>query len=134
MSDKIEVQLKFPIFEMLIAVAGAGKSTFARTAKKHIEVMTGTECVICSSDAIRGELWGDESDQRDRDQKDRQDRVSKVFIEVPVVLYESSYRGAYEERRDYDQSSTDNIEYEAFRDQEHQKSYKYRHQAFCKFG
>ena len=48
-----------PEFVMLVGVAGAGKSTFARYLSKlrHYE--------ICSSDAIRGELWGDESDQRE---------------------------------------------------------------------
>lgn len=48
-----------PEFVMLVGVAGAGKSTFARYLSKlrHYE--------ICSSDAIRGKLWGDESDQRE---------------------------------------------------------------------
>lgn len=48
-----------PEFVMLVGVAGAGKSTFARALSKlrHYE--------ICSSDAIRGELWGNESDQRE---------------------------------------------------------------------
>lgn len=48
-----------PQFIMLVGVAGAGKSTFARNLSelRHYE--------ICSSDAIRGELWGDESDQRE---------------------------------------------------------------------
>lgn len=54
-----------PVFEMLVGVAGAGKSTFARKEVKFIEELTHAECVICSSDAIRGELWGNESDQRE---------------------------------------------------------------------
>ena len=48
-----------PEFILLCGIAGAGKSTFAR----NLADLRGYE--ICSSDAIRGELWGDESDQRE---------------------------------------------------------------------
>lgn len=48
-----------PNFIMLVGVAGAGKSTFARSLAKL------RDYEICSSDAIRGELWGNESDQRE---------------------------------------------------------------------
>jgi len=56
---------KTPIFEMLVGVAGSGKSTYALARKAELEDITGLKCEIVSSDAIRGELWGDESDQRD---------------------------------------------------------------------
>lgn len=54
-----------PIFEMLIGVAGAGKSTYALNRKQEYNDIIGEACEIVSSDAIRGELWGDESDQRE---------------------------------------------------------------------
>ena len=54
-----------PIFEMLVGVAGAGKSTYAKERKKEIETVFGEQAEIVSSDAIRGELWGDENDQRE---------------------------------------------------------------------
>ena len=57
-----------------------------------------------------------------------------MLVKVPVVLDEPSDRGANEEYRNNEQSGPDDIENKAFRDQEHQKSDKYRHQAFCEFG
>lgn len=56
---------KIPIFEMLIGVAGSGKSTYAQKRKKELVEVFQEEAEIVSSDAIRGELWGDESDQRE---------------------------------------------------------------------
>ena len=53
-----------PLFEMLVGVAGSGKSTYAFNLRTFLE-KKGIECEIVSSDAIRGELWGDESDQRE---------------------------------------------------------------------
>ena len=55
---------KIPVFEMLVGVAGAGKSTYAKLRKEEFKSL-GDLCEIVSSDAIRGELWGDESDQRE---------------------------------------------------------------------
>lgn len=56
---------KIPIFKMLIGVAGSGKSTYAQKRKKELVEVFQEETEIVSSDAIRGELWGDESDQRE---------------------------------------------------------------------
>lgn len=42
---------------VLIGVAGSGKSTFAKELEKR-------GATVVSSDAIRGELWGDENDQQ----------------------------------------------------------------------
>lgn len=44
-------------FTMLVGVAGCGKSTYA----KRLEEMGA---IVVSTDAIRGELWGDENDQQ----------------------------------------------------------------------
>lgn len=49
-----------PLFIMLVGVAGSGKSTYAKERQKEID-----RCIVLSSDAIRGELYGDESIQRD---------------------------------------------------------------------
>lgn len=43
---------------MLVGVAGSGKSTYAEELKKQ-------GAVVVSSDAIRGEMWGDENEQKD---------------------------------------------------------------------
>lgn len=48
-----------PLFVMLVGVAGSGKSTYAKERQKEID-----RCIVLSSDAIRGELYGDESIQR----------------------------------------------------------------------
>lgn len=53
-----------PIFEMLVGVAGSGKSTYAKSRKEEFDSLE-EPCAIVSSDAIRGELWGNESDQRE---------------------------------------------------------------------
>lgn len=81
-----------PIFEMLVGVAGSGKSTFAIKEKKIIEQMTNNECVICSSDAIRGELWGDESDQREPNKvfQVMLERTRKALYEGKSVIYDAA--------------------------------------------
>ena len=43
---------------MLVGVSYSGKSFYAEQLAKQ------TGAIIVSSDAIRGELWGDENDQR----------------------------------------------------------------------
>lgn len=45
-------------FIMMVGVAGSGKSTYA----KGLE--SSGQAIIVSTDAIRGELWGDENDQQ----------------------------------------------------------------------
>ena len=50
-----------PEFVMMIGLAGAGKSTMAAKLAKE------TQAVIIGADAIRAELYGDESIQGDRD-------------------------------------------------------------------
>ena len=49
------------IFTMMVGVAGSGKSTIAM----RIASQMGEEVVLLSSDAIRGEIYGDENCQRD---------------------------------------------------------------------
>lgn len=52
-----EVQIK-PVFTMLVGIPGSGKSTFAEAAQDETTK-------YLSSDAIRGELYGDEGCQND---------------------------------------------------------------------
>ena len=50
-----------PILYMLIGLSGSGKSTWA---DKKVASRPAGSIVHLSSDAIRGELWGDENDQQ----------------------------------------------------------------------
>lgn len=47
-----------PIFIMLVGISGAGKSTIAKDYQALMD-----NSIVISSDAIRAELWGDESYQ-----------------------------------------------------------------------
>lgn len=53
-----------PSIEVLVGPSGVGKSTYARTRLAQFE-KSGIAGIILSSDALRAEMWGDESDQRD---------------------------------------------------------------------
>ena len=64
--ESLEQKDSLPIFEMLVGLPGSGKSTYANK-------YTSFEKVVVSSDAIRGELFGDENCQRD---------PSRVFDEM----------------------------------------------------
>lgn len=54
-----------PLFEMLVGVAGSGKSTYAIQRRTFLIEKMGLECEIVSSDDLREEVWGSASDQRD---------------------------------------------------------------------
>ena len=54
-----------PLFEMLVGVAGSGKSTYAIQRRTFLIEKMGLECEIVSSDDLREEVWGNASDQRD---------------------------------------------------------------------
>jgi predicted kinase len=54
-----------PFFEMLVGVAGSGKSTYAIQRRTFLIERMGLECEIVSSDDLREEVWGSASDQRD---------------------------------------------------------------------
>ena len=75
-----------PEFILLCGIAGVGKSTFARSLSKlrHYE--------ICSSDAIRGELWGNESDQREPNKvfQVMLARTRKALSEGKSVIYDAA--------------------------------------------
>lgn len=58
---------------LMVGIAGSGKSTLAKQLKEVYDKVDGQQCVIVSSDAIRGELLGSENDQTAND---------KVFAEV----------------------------------------------------
>ena len=46
-----------PTFTMMVGLVGSGKSTYAKQLAEE------TNAIICSSDAIRKELCGDENSQ-----------------------------------------------------------------------
>lgn len=71
-----------PTFTMLVGIPGSGKSTFAKTVKaRHI-----------SSDAIRKELWGDESCQNNPDLvfKVMHERTLEALQEGHNVVYDAT--------------------------------------------
>ena len=47
-----------PTFTMMVGLVGSGKSTYAKQLAEE------TNAIICSSDAIREELCGDENSQK----------------------------------------------------------------------
>lgn len=49
-----------PRFYMLVGISGSGKSFMANQLKE----MYKDNIIICSSDSIRVELWGDKNDQQ----------------------------------------------------------------------
>ena len=77
-------------FIMMVGPSGCGKSTWA---KNYVESMNDTgEWDIHSSDAIRGELWGDESVQGDPAQVFNllHKRVRKSLCEGRNVIYDAT--------------------------------------------
>ena len=72
-------------FTMLVGVAGCGKSTYANILKKM-----GAK--IVSSDAIRGELWGDENDQQNPQKvfEECHRRIKKLLREDNWVVFDAT--------------------------------------------
>ena len=73
-----------PAFTMIVGIVGSGKSTYAKQLAEEINA------IICSSDAIREELCGDENSQ------DNNDEVFKILhsktkfmlsIRIPIEMY-----------------------------------------------
>lgn len=69
-----------PTFFMLVGLPGSGKSRFARELKDSITKPT----IHLSSDAIRGELFGDENSQEDN---------ARVFYEMKKRTFEALSEG-----------------------------------------
>lgn len=71
------------ILYTLVGLPGSGKSTFASTHP---------ECVVVSSDAVRGELFGDPSIQRDarRVFAEVNHRVAQALAEGRDVIYDAT--------------------------------------------
>lgn len=77
-----------PKFYMLVGISGSGKSFIANQLKEIYK----DNIVICSSDAIRAELWGDENDQQNP-QKVFQilhKRVKKALKKKLNVIYDAT--------------------------------------------
>lgn len=78
-------ELKPPTFYMLVGLPGSGKTTIA---KRIIE--SDPTVVHISSDAIRGELWGDESIQNNPNE------VFKVMQERTILTLRQGYSVIYD--------------------------------------
>lgn len=72
-------------FTMLVGVAGSGKSTFAQNLKTR-------GAYIVSSDAIRGELYGDENDQNHNQKvfEECHRRIKKGLQEDKWVVFDAT--------------------------------------------
>lgn len=72
-------------FTMLVGVAGCGKSTFA-------EKLAQMGAIIVSTDAIRGELWGDENEQKDPQKvfQEAHRRIKKGLLDGEWVVFDAT--------------------------------------------
>ena len=77
-----------PKFYMLVGISGSGKSFIANQLKGIYK----DNIVVCSSDAIRKELWGDENDQRNPQKVFEllHKRVKKALKEGKNVVYDAT--------------------------------------------
>ncbi len=82
-------------FIAMVGIAGSGKSTIvAKLAKEY-------EAVVCSSDAIRGELYGDESIQGDFQYvyKLMEERAKEALEAGRNVIYDATNVTAWRRRQ-----------------------------------
>lgn len=77
-----------PIFFMLVGLPGSGKSQFAKELKEGLHKTT----VHLSSDAIRGELFGDENSQEDNARVfyEMKKRALEALNENKNVIYDAT--------------------------------------------
>ena len=54
--------MSIPIFTMMVGLPGSGKSTYAEKLSKE------RSAIICSSDKVREDLYGDENSQSNNDE------------------------------------------------------------------
>lgn len=80
--------MTLPKFYMLVGISGSGKSFIANQLKNIYK----NNIVVCSSDAIRKELWGDENDQRNPQKVFGllHKRVKKALKEGKNVVYDAT--------------------------------------------
>lgn len=83
--DNLDRENSLPIFEMLVGLPGSGKSTYAG-------MYTSFEKVVVSSDAIRGELFGDENCQRNPSRvfEEMKKRTRAALKEGRNVIYDAT--------------------------------------------
>ena len=82
-----------PLFIMLVGLPGSGKSTYANTFRSQLlSEINDERVVIISSDAIRKELYGDESIQTDpaRVFSLMEERTLDELDKGSVVLYDAT--------------------------------------------
>lgn len=75
-----------PTFTMMVGLVGSGKSTYAKQLSKE------TNAVICSSDAIREELCGDENSQDKNEEvfKILHSRIKECLRKGANVIYDAT--------------------------------------------
>lgn len=78
--------MSMPIFTMMVGLPGSGKSTYAeKLSKEH-------NAILCSSDKIREELYGDENSQSNNDAvfKLLHKRIKELLKAGESVIYDAT--------------------------------------------
>ena len=83
---------KAPILIMMVGLQGSGKTTLANEIQSCIEICSGREVHICSSDRIRGQLFGDESVQTNNDEVFNvlHKNIKTILKGTNVVIYDAT--------------------------------------------
>ena len=78
--------MRKPTFTMMVGLVGSGKSTYAKQLAEQ------TNAIICSSDAIREELCGDENSQDNNDEvfKILHSRIKENLKNGKDVIYDAT--------------------------------------------
>lgn len=81
-----------PILIMMVGLQGSGKTTLANEIQSCIEIGSGREVHICSSDRIRGQLFGDESVQTNNDEVFNvlHKNIKTLLKGTNVVIYDAT--------------------------------------------
>lgn len=77
---------RIPTFVMMVGLPASGKSTYAK------ELAEEMKAVICSSDAIRKELYDDENSQNNNEEvfKLLHSRIKECLREGKNVIYDAT--------------------------------------------
>lgn len=80
------MQMNKPAFTMMVGLVGSGKSTYAKQLSEE------TNAIICSSDAIREELCGDENSQENNEEvfKILHSRIKENLKNGKNVIYDAT--------------------------------------------
>ena len=75
-----------PTMTMMVGLAASGKSTYAK------KLANDTDAIILSSDAIRWELFGDETDQEHNQQvfQELHERAKECLCDGRNVIYDAT--------------------------------------------